>query len=134
MLSSFVFAYAFLPCFLSFPKIKVAVCDLHAVCVSVIPTHTPINLQIVEQIFMKVGMYIMALELISTTYFINPSHQSVCLYVYPFVARRPPGKPVPAAKNTRNNIRIVRRVFLWVCLCIPLSLLGSNVLKIFPRQ
>jgi hypothetical protein len=27
-------------------------------------------------------MYIMALEPISTAYFINPSHWSVCLYVY----------------------------------------------------
>jgi hypothetical protein len=28
-------------------------------------------------------MYIMAPEPIPTTYFINPSHQSVCLHVYP---------------------------------------------------
>jgi hypothetical protein len=32
---------------------------------------------------MKLGMDIMAPEPISTAYFINPSHQSVCLYVYP---------------------------------------------------
>jgi hypothetical protein len=31
-----------------------------------------------EPIFMKLGMYIMAPEPISTVYFINPSHQSVC--------------------------------------------------------
>jgi hypothetical protein len=36
-----------------------------------------------EPIFMKLGMYIMAPEPISSAYFINPSHQSVCLYVYP---------------------------------------------------
>jgi hypothetical protein len=36
-----------------------------------------------EPIFMKLGMYIMAPEPISTAYFINPSRQSVCLYVYP---------------------------------------------------
>jgi hypothetical protein len=36
-----------------------------------------------EPIFIKLGMYIMALEPISTVYFINSSHQSVCLYVYP---------------------------------------------------
>jgi hypothetical protein len=34
-----------------------------------------------EPIFMKLGMYIMAPEPISTEYFINPSHQFVCLYV-----------------------------------------------------
>jgi hypothetical protein len=30
---------------------------------------------------MKLGMYIMAPEPISTAYVINPSHQSVCIYV-----------------------------------------------------
>jgi hypothetical protein len=38
-----------------------------------------------EPVFMKLGMYIMAPEPISTAYFINPSHQSVCLYVYPLL-------------------------------------------------
>jgi hypothetical protein len=32
-----------------------------------------------EPIFMKLGMYIMTPELISTDYFIHPFHQSVCL-------------------------------------------------------
>jgi hypothetical protein len=36
-----------------------------------------------EPIIMKLGMYIMASEHISTGYFINSSHQSVCLYGYP---------------------------------------------------
>jgi hypothetical protein len=36
-----------------------------------------------EPIFMKLGMYIVAPEPITTAYSINPSHQSVCLYVYP---------------------------------------------------
>jgi hypothetical protein len=38
-----------------------------------------------ESIFIKLGMYgyIMAPETISMAYFINPSHQSVYLYVYP---------------------------------------------------
>jgi hypothetical protein len=35
-----------------------------------------------EQIFMELGVYIMAPEL-SMVYFINPSRQSVCLYAYP---------------------------------------------------
>jgi hypothetical protein len=50
-----------------------------SVCVYV--SRTPCTFLIAEPIFMKLGMYIMAPELISTTYFINPSHQSVCLYV-----------------------------------------------------
>jgi hypothetical protein len=42
---------------------------------------------------MKLGTYIMASEPISMTYFINPSHQSMCLYVYsPIVARQWLGK------------------------------------------
>jgi hypothetical protein len=36
-----------------------------------------------EPIFMKLGTYIMPPDPISTAYFINPSDQSVCLYVYP---------------------------------------------------
>jgi hypothetical protein len=37
------------------------------------------NFWMTEPIFMKLGMYIMALEPISTAYFINPSHQCVCM-------------------------------------------------------
>jgi hypothetical protein len=36
-----------------------------------------------QPIFMKLGMYIMALEPFSTVNIRNPSYQSVCLYVYP---------------------------------------------------
>jgi hypothetical protein len=42
-----------------------------------------INFWMPEPVFMKVAMYIMALQSISTAYFINPSRQPVCLYVYP---------------------------------------------------
>jgi hypothetical protein len=52
--------------------------DLHAVYVSVYP---PINFWMLELIFMKLGMYIMAPEPNSVVYFINPSQQSACLYV-----------------------------------------------------
>jgi hypothetical protein len=46
----------------------------------------------------------MALALISAAYFINPSRQSVFLYVYPtIVARQRLGKNVSATTNTRNN-------------------------------
>jgi hypothetical protein len=73
---------------------KVGLCDVQAVCVSVYS-----SLLIYE--CLNHGMYIMALESISTAYFINPSHQSVCLYMYPpTVARQHLGKKVAAARNT----------------------------------
>jgi hypothetical protein len=85
-----------------------------------------------NQFFMKLSKYIIAPEPISTTYFINLSHQFVCLYVYPppFIAKQRLGKHVPAPTNTRNN----RRIFGCVCLCLPLSLLGHNSIKTFPRH
>jgi hypothetical protein len=94
---------------------------------------------------MNLGMYIMATEPISTAYVINPFHQSVCLYVYPsyqckakcippFIARQRLSKHVPAATNTHKSRRTVGRACLWVCLCIPLSLLGNNSVKKFPQQ
>jgi hypothetical protein len=47
----------------------------------------------------------MAPEPISTVYFINPSHQSVCLYVYPLlVARYRLRKSVTAATYARPTI------------------------------
>jgi hypothetical protein len=61
-----------------------------------------------EPVFMKLSMYIMAPEPISAAYFLNPSHQSMHLCVYPLlVARQRLGKHVPAAMNTPNNRRIV---------------------------
>jgi hypothetical protein len=60
-----------------------------------------INFWMREPIFMKLGMYIIAPEPISTAYFINPSHQSVCLYVYPLiVAKQRLGRRILAATNT----------------------------------
>jgi hypothetical protein len=43
----------------------------------------PINFCIREPIFIKLGMYIMAPETISTANLMNSSHQSVYLHVYP---------------------------------------------------
>jgi hypothetical protein len=51
---------------------------------------------------MKLGMNIMAPGPISTAYFINASHKSVCLYVY--IARQRLGKNITAATNTRVTI------------------------------
>jgi hypothetical protein len=54
---------------------------------------------------MKLGMYFMALAPISTTYYINPSHQFVCLYVYLLiVVGQPLGKNVTAATNIHPTI------------------------------
>jgi hypothetical protein len=67
---------------------KVVLCDLNAVRVSVNPP-PPLTFWMLEPVFVKLGMYIMAPEPISTVYFINPSHQSVSPYVYPsFLARQ----------------------------------------------
>jgi hypothetical protein len=63
----------------------------------------------------------------------------------PFCSRQQLGKHVPAAKNTNNKRRIIGRVIfcvvrvlskesLWVCQCIPLSLLGNGSVTTFPRQ
>jgi hypothetical protein len=49
-------------------------------CVSV-HLHLLNNFRMAEPIFMKLTMYIMALEPISTAYFINPSNRPVYLYV-----------------------------------------------------
>jgi hypothetical protein len=43
----------------------------------------PINFWTPEPIFMKLGTYITAPEPISMGWLKIPSHQSVCLYVYP---------------------------------------------------
>jgi hypothetical protein len=58
-----------------------------------------INFWMPEPVFIKLGTYI------------NPSHQSSCLYVYPpIVARQRLGKHVPAATNTHSNRRTVESV------------------------
>jgi hypothetical protein len=49
---------------------------------SVYSPYQPLNALIS---LMKLGIYIMAPKPISTAYCINPSHQSVCLYVYPLL-------------------------------------------------
>jgi hypothetical protein len=93
----------------------------------------PINFWIPERIFIKLHMYIMAPETISKAYFINAWRQSVYPSYHCYV-KHGLDKHVPAAMNTRNHRRIVGRVCLWICLCIPLSLLGNNLVKTFPRQ
>jgi hypothetical protein len=58
------------------------------------------------------------------TYFINLSHQPVCLYVHPLmVIRQRLGQSVHAAMNTSKNRRMAGHECLCVSLCITLSLL-----------
>jgi hypothetical protein len=55
-----------------------------------------------EPIFTKLGMYTTVNEPTSTAYFINPFHQSVCLYVYP---------PIVAKQHIRKNPIVARQRF-----------------------
>jgi hypothetical protein len=52
-------------------------------CLCVCESHsTPINFRIPEPVFIKLDIYIMAPEPISTAYFLNPSHKCVSVYVF----------------------------------------------------
>jgi hypothetical protein len=51
---------------------------------------------------MKLGMYIMVSEPISTAYFVNTCHQSVYQYVY--IARQRLDRNVTVANNTHATI------------------------------
>jgi hypothetical protein len=97
-------------------EIEVGLCDLYSICE---PSH--ISVWVPKPVCMKLGMCSMAPHPISTAYFINLSHQSVCLYVcmciHPFIARQRLGKHITAAANTRNN----RRIIGCVCLCVCVS-------------
>jgi hypothetical protein len=79
---------------------KVGSCDLLPVCVCFVSP--PISFWMPEPIFMKLDTYMTAPESIPMVYFINPSHQSVCLYVY--VAGQRLNKNVTAATNTHATI------------------------------
>jgi hypothetical protein len=57
-----------------------------------------------ETISMKLGIYIMVPEPILTAYFINPSDQSVSVYVSPVVARHRIGKKITPATNILATI------------------------------
>jgi hypothetical protein len=63
-----------------------------------------------EPIFVKLSMYIVAPEPISTVYFIS---LCVCVCIPPFVARQRLFKHVPAATNARN-----KRTVEVLCVCV----------------
>jgi hypothetical protein len=64
-----------------------------------------------EPVFMKLGMYVMTLKTISMAYFINPSHQSVCLYV-------------PPSYGWKTTVRLFLSLY---------SVLGNGFVKTSPR-
>jgi hypothetical protein len=71
-----------------------------------------IKFRMAECIFMKLGMYIKPPEPISAVHFINPSHRSVCLYVYPpIVARQRISKNVTAETNTQVTTELLDASF-----------------------
>jgi hypothetical protein len=72
---------------------------------------------------------------------------TLCVYMCspPIIARQRLCKHVPATTNTRSNRKIVGRIIfyairvlstesLWVCLCIPLLLIGNNSVKTSSHQ
>jgi hypothetical protein len=65
-----------------------------------------INFWMPSQIFIKFYIHITTSEPMSVAYFINLSHQSVSLYVYPVVAKQRFLIKVTAAANTHANNRI----------------------------
>jgi hypothetical protein len=76
-----------------------------------------------EPVFMKLCMFIMATEPISTAYFTNPSNLPMCLYVYPSYCCKATArlsvslqrlcKHVPETTNARCNSRIVGRLIFY---------------------
>jgi hypothetical protein len=81
-----------------------------------------ISFECLNRTFMKLGVS----WNLSPSYFLNPSHHSVCICIPPIVAKQRLGKHVPVTTKTRNNRRIVELVIfcevrvssketLWVC-------------------
>jgi hypothetical protein len=68
----------------------------------------PINFWMHELIFMKLGMYIMTPEPISTAHFINPSHQSMCISLS--LLGKGSVNTFPLNEYTLYNRKIVGRV------------------------
>jgi hypothetical protein len=67
-----------------FWKIKLGF--LRSPCCLCVCKSSPVNLWIPEPVSMEHGTYILATKSVSTAYFINSSHQCVCLCVYHTIA------------------------------------------------
>jgi hypothetical protein len=110
--------HPFLACFPYFERIKVGLCDVHAVCVSVYPPYPLLN---TWTNLYETRYVIKTPEPISAAYFINSSHQSVFLYVYhPIVTRQQVDKNVNAEiKYTRNSRRLFGSDVFYVVGVVP---------------
>jgi hypothetical protein len=109
----------------------------------VVESLLPVNALMPEPVFLKRGRCIMAPETISAAYFINRSHQCVCVCMPPIVARQSLGKVFPSfrsgavARRTRSRTNEYTQCCTRVCgsACVaPQSLLDNNWVKQFPRQ
>jgi hypothetical protein len=97
---------------------------------------------------MKLGIHIMAQEPVSEAYFINPSHQSVCLHVYPSYRCKAKARLCATYHSVIDNSSVNTFLRQWipatieelldacVCgsVCIPISLLGNSFVMMFPRR
>jgi hypothetical protein len=100
----------FYPSFHIFKEIKVGLCYLHAVCVSVI---SPITLWIVESIFTNLDKPIYHGIWAHFKGALHKSLPSVCLYVHhSIIARQRQGKNVAAATSIRATIELLDALFL----------------------
>jgi hypothetical protein len=94
-------------------------------CLSV---NIPLLFEFLNQFLQNLVCITCHLSHISTAYFVNPSHQSVCLYAYTLVvARQRLSRHVPTAMNTCKTgsvedvvfytVRVYERGVCWsVCL------------------
>jgi hypothetical protein len=71
-------------------------------------------------------------EPIKTAYFLNPSHQSVCLYVCPLnIVRQWLVKHIPMALNTHNTRRTLWHISSMSCTSYQRSVCGSFCLSAY---
>jgi hypothetical protein len=79
----------------------------------------PTNCWMHGPIFMKPGMRIMATDPISTTYFINPSHHTVCMSISPVSARQRLGKHAELLDTVWRHISVrdskIANIQGWCC-------------------
>jgi hypothetical protein len=116
----------------------------------------PINFWMPETIFMKLRMYVYHGNWAHLNGILHKSFPSLCVSLLsllcnglvksipPFGARQRFGIHVRMEMIACNRrivghvifyaVRVLSKESLWVCLCIPLSLLGNNSVQTFPRQ
>jgi hypothetical protein len=127
---------------------KVGLCDLHVVCVSMNPP-SPLTFECLNQSLWNVICISWHLSPFQRCTSLIPPF-SLCVIcvspllllgkgsiqcTLPLIARQLLGKHVPTATNIWNNRNILGHECLWVCLRILLSLLGCYLaVKMFPLQ